>query len=110
MATNDTNATPNETLVSAKISGWGMAYSYTVLFSAALTVLKEITPPLLAAMKSLGHHWVTQGALDVILFVILGIVLTNRGKQMDGMKLANWIAGSTVLGGLIIFGFYFIEL
>ena len=110
MATNDTNTPQDDTLVSARISGWGMAYAYTVLFNAVLTVLKEVTPPLLAAMKSLGHHWVTQGVLDVALFVVLGILLTNTGKQMDGMKLANWIVGATVLGGLIIFGFYLIEL
>ncbi len=110
MATNDTNTPAQNGLVSAKISGWGMAYVYTVLFNAILTVLKEITPPLLALMKSLGHHWVTQGALDIILFVVLGVVLTNSGRQLEGEKLANWIAAATVVGGLIIFGFYLIEL
>jgi hypothetical protein len=110
MASNDTNNPHESALVSATISGWGMAYAYTVLFNAVLTVLKELTPPLLAVMKSLGHHWVTQGALDIIVFVVLGILLTNTGKQLDGSKLASWIVGTTVLGGLIIFGFYLIEL
>jgi len=110
MTSKNTQAADATMQLSAKISGWGMAFAYTVLFNAVLTVLKEITPPLLAVMKALGHHWVTQGALDIIVFVVLGIVLTNTGKQMDGVKLANWIAGSTVLGGLIIFGFYLIEL
>lgn len=110
MATNVSNTQASDRLVDARTTGYGMAYAYTVLFSAALTVVKELTPPLLDLMKSLGHHWVTQGVLNLIIFFVLASVLSRGGRQMEGGKLAQWIAGSTVLGGLVIFGFYLIEL
>jgi len=110
MVTQVSNTTTGDNLVDARITGFGMAYVYTVLFSAALTVLKELVPPLLNLMKALGHHWATQGGLNLIVFLVLAFLLTRSGRQMEGNKLANRIAGSTVIGGLIIFGFYLIEL
>nr|WP_306264869.1 hypothetical protein [Pararhizobium sp. IMCC3301] len=110
MATQVSNAATDDNLVDARITGYGMAYAYTVLFSAALTVLKELTPPLLNLMKALGHHWVTQGGLNLIVFFVLAAMLARSGRQMEGGRLAFWIAGSTVVGALIIFGFYLVEL
>ena len=110
MATNISQAKADDGLLDAKISGYGMAYVYTVLFSAVLTVVKETTPPLLNLMKSLGHHWVTHGVLNLIVFFVLASILVKSGRQMDGGRLGGMIAGATVIGGLVIFGFYLVEL
>ncbi len=110
MATKASDMQASDRLVDARITGYGMAYVYTVLFNAALTVVKELTPPLLDLMKSLGHHWVTQGVLNLVIFFVLATVLARSGRQMDGGRLGQWIAGSTILGGLVIFAFYLIEL
>lgn len=110
MAANVSHANAGDGLVDARSTGYGLSYVYTVLFNAALTVAKELIPPLLTLMNALGHHWVTQGILNLVIFFVLASILSRDGRQMEGGKLAQWIVGSTVVGGLIIFGFYLIEL
>jgi len=97
---SDDIATPTET-------GFGLSYAITCILSAILVVLKESSDAIhdgLAAV--LGHHWVTHGALDIVVFLVLGLILSRSGKTMTSSALIKTIVGGTVLGGLIITGYF----
>jgi len=109
MTTTTTNpAQTDSDMVNAKITGYGKAYSIAVIFNALLMMAKESSPALLGFMKALGHHWVSHGAFVLIVFFGLGMYFSSTGKQMSGSSLVNWIVGSTILGGLMIMGWFII--
>jgi len=95
--------------VSARVAGFGYSYAITSLLSALLVVLKEKNASVLDLMTSLsGHHWVTQGVLDIVLFVAIGWFLSRTalaGNASYG-SLISAVVGSTVISGLIIAGFF----
>ncbi len=90
---------------------FGIALAITSMLSALLVVVKELNAPLLNLMKQLtGHHWVTHGIFDLIVFVVLGFGLAQR-ETVTGLNFATKnfiavIATGVVIGGLIIAGFY----
>jgi len=101
--------TPDSVLLSPKITGFGLSYSIAVIFNALLMMLKEGSPGFRDFMAALtGHHWVTHGIFDLLVFFILGYVFTARGIRRDGNVLASYVVGSTVLAGLMIVGFFVI--
>ncbi|VAW20669.1 hypothetical protein MNBD_ALPHA12-800 [hydrothermal vent metagenome] len=104
MSNDQTNIAQNP---SATIIGYGISYSITSIFSALLVILKESNASVQGLLVALtGHHWVTHGLLNLILFVVLGIVLSRREIDMNGDTLTNLVVGATVLGGLIIASFF----
>ena len=101
--------TSHTDLLSPKITGFGLSYSIAVIFNALLMMLKEGSPAFRDFMAALtGHHWVTHGIFDLLVFFILGYVFTARGMRRDGNVLASYVVGSTVLAGLMIVGFFVI--
>lgn len=55
-----------------------------------------------------GHHWVTHGVLNLIVFLILGWVLAKTPlatRTSVGASIAS-VVGATVLGGLVTAGFF----
>ena len=93
---------------------YGVSLAITVLLSALLVVFKELSDPLLNFMKKVTvHHWVTHGAFDLIVFVVLGWLLAQlnggTGLKISTKSFITMIVGAVVLGGLIISGFYLIE-
>jgi len=104
MTTSNTNMAET---ASARVTGYGISYAITSILSALLVVLKESNESVLNLMVSLtGHHWITHGLLDVILFVALGALLSSRNITMSGNTLISTVVGSTILSGLIIAGFF----
>lgn len=93
------------------ITGFGLSYAFTSIFSALLVVLKEKSEGIHDGLAAItGHHWVTHGLLNVILFVVLGLVLSRPGRApMAASSLLNTIIGSTAISGLIIAGFFLIN-
>ena len=51
-----------------------------------------------------GHHWVTHAVVDVVLFAVLGLLLTK--VKISAERLTGLLIGSVVIAGLIIAGFY----
>jgi hypothetical protein len=100
--------TPESTdTVRAKTAGFAVSYAITSILSAILVVLKEGSQSIhdgLAAVT--GHHWVTHGLLDVIVFLVLGFVLAGRGLHLTTQAMLWTIVGSTVVSGLIIAGYF----
>jgi len=95
------------------IAGFGLSFAITSLFSAILVVLKETNQALLDWMKAAtGHHWVTQGVLVITLFVALGLIFSNikLDEKLDDRMMLTAIISTTIIGGLIIIGFYLIHI
>ena len=96
-----TTLTANETIDSAgtTTTAFGLSYAITSLFNVLLVVLKEAVPGVQNAMVAVtGHHWVTHGALDIIVFVLLGLVLARTSyAQMPAISLIKYVVGSTVV-------------
>lgn len=93
---------------------FGLSFAITCLFSALLVVIKETSQQtVLAWMKAATpHHWITHTLLDLILFVVLGVVLARandgQGLKISADKLNSYMVGAFVISGLIITGFYLI--
>lgn len=82
----------------------------TSVLSALLVLLKENNEDtVLAWMKAAtGHHWVTHGVIDLILFLIIGFL---AARYVDGLENRHGLAIGTLIGGvaagaLIIVGFF----
>ena len=93
---------------------FGLSFAITSLFSALLVILKETNPhTVMAWMKAATpHHWITHTLLDLIIFVVLGVILAraneSQGIKMSPDKLNSFIVGAFVVSGLIIAGFFLI--
>lgn len=91
--------------------GFGWSVAIVSLLSAILVVLKEKNEGLMEWMKgAMGHHWITQGVIVIVLFLVLGFILSSVLRQnADSAKLQAVtlaIVASTVVSGLIIAGFF----
>ncbi len=105
--TDKSAAQTNE--ISRYTASFGLSLGITSLFNALLVILKETNEAtVLAWMKAAGHHWVTQGVLDLIVFVALGFALVKIGQswQSQPNKVTASAIGGIVLGSLIIAAFF----
>ena len=91
---------------------FGMSFAITSVLSALLVVLKESNEDtVLAWMKAAtGHHWVTHGIFNLIVFVGLGWALSRldngQGLKITANILVICIVCAVFVSGLIITGFY----
>ncbi len=96
-------------VIGAQVAGFGYSYSLTSFASALLVVLKESNQSVLGFMVGLtGHHWVTHGLLAILLFLVIGWILSKSQftKSANANSLIVAVIGSTIVSGLIITGFY----
>ena len=86
--------------IGAAASGFGVSAVVTILFSTILTIVLDVFPtPTAWLTKLTGHPWTGHGLIDVILFFVLGFVLTRTGRQRDGIRLAIGLAIAAMIGG-----------
>jgi lipoprotein signal peptidase len=91
---------------------FGMSFAITSVLSALLVILKESNEEtVLAWMKAAtGHHWVTHGIFNLIVFVGLGWALSRldngQGLKITANILVICIVCAVFVSGLIITGFY----
>ena len=91
---------------------FGLSLAITSFLSALLVLLKEThEDTVLAWMKTVTvHHWVTHGLINLAVFVVLGVALSRpnngNGINISSKALAICIAGSVVISGILIAGFY----
>ena len=99
---------PSETYVSPSAAGYSIAAVIAIILNTLLTWAKESYPPLLAAMKSLAHHWVVHGVIIALVFLVLGHILSKQSfaRRMNGVTLAAYLCVATVLGGIGLIGFF----
>ena len=97
------------------IRSFGLSFAITSVFSALLVIIKESSEEgVLKWMAAVtGHHWVTHGLINLILFVVLGWILsrTNKGQgvNLSANGLISYIVGAIVISGVLISGFYLVE-
>jgi hypothetical protein len=91
---------------------FGLSLGITSVLSALLVILKETNEAtVLAWMKTVTlHHWVTHGLINLVVFVVLGFVL-SKPNNGDGVKisantLSICIAGSVIISAILIAGFF----
>lgn len=82
---------------------FGLSFSITSVLSAVLVILKETyEDSLLETMKSLtGHHWVTHGVIDILIFLVLGWILSKVNKG-EGVNLSANILVSCIIGAIVV--------
>ncbi|OGP59913.1 MAG: hypothetical protein A2V65_07095 [Deltaproteobacteria bacterium RBG_13_49_15] len=91
---------------------FGLSFAITSFISALLVILKETNEDtVLKGMAAItGHHWITHGLFDIILFAVLGLAFSKfhsgRGLQISTNALIGSIVGSVIISGLLIAGFY----
>lgn len=91
---------------------FGLSFAITSIVSAILVIVKESNEDtVLVWMKAAtGHHWITHGLFDLILFVVLGWILSRpnnaEGIRISANRLIGSIAGAVVISSLLIMGFY----
>jgi len=94
------------------VKSFGLSFAITSFISALLVLLKESNEDTVLKWMAgaTGHHWVTHGIIDIILFVVLGWILAmpNNGKgvNISVNALAGSIVVSTVVSTLLIAGFF----
>jgi len=94
---------------------FGLSFAITSVLSALLVIIKESSEEgVLAWMKAMtGHHWVTHGLINLIIFVVLGWALSRAGKgqgvKISANGLVSCIVGAVIVGGVLITGFYLLH-
>ena len=94
---------------------FGLSFAITSVVSALLVIIKELSEEgVLALMKAItGHHWVTQGLFNLILFVVLGWALARvnkrQGLNLSANGLVSCIVGAVIISGVLIAGFYLLH-
>src|SRR3989339_519327 len=92
--------------LSRSSAGYTIAAIVAILFSTALTIAKESYTALLAAMKSISHHWTVHGVIVLAVFLILGALLSRRSWNIGGMMLASTVFISTAISGFALLFFF----
>ena len=94
---------------------FGLSFAITSGISALLIIIKESSEEgVLAAMKAItGHHWVTHGLINLIIFVVLGWAFSradkSQGVKISANGLVSCIAGAVMISGVLIAGFYLLH-
>lgn len=110
VAHSSARATDPATTTDRLAPAFAISAGVTSVLSALLVVLKETNEDtVLAWMKAAtGHHWVTHGIIDLILFVVIGLLAlryVNNLQDRPGLSIGTLIGG-VAAGALIIVGFF----
>lgn len=99
----------SETGLSHTAIAYGVGASVAVVFNTLLAWVKDSYPPLNAAMKQItGHHWITHGLAVVLVFFVVGFVLSRRsGDAIQGVYTPIVVlCGAVVIAGLGLAGWF----
>lgn len=114
LATTTRSATSIESYeIGTYTASFGISLGVTSVFNALLVIIKETNETtVLAWMKAAGHHWVTHGVLDLMVFVVLGFALAQLGESWRATpnQVTAIAVGGVVIGGMIVAGFFLRQL
>lgn len=86
-------------------AGFGLSVVVASLLNALIVLVKETDHHVMSAFKAaLGHHWVTHGAILIVLFIILGFVFTavDIGKRFTFGTMLKCIVWSVIISSAVI--------
>jgi hypothetical protein len=98
----DGTATEQTRAAERLAAGFGLAAAITVVFNTVLALVKDAYEPLNQFMARLtGHHWVSHALFDLVVFFLLGWLMTTRGAPASGLtnRLVVTLAGAVVIAG-----------
>ncbi|QIK20323.1 hypothetical protein G7968_16630 [Ralstonia solanacearum] len=108
-----TSKAQQETGLGELTTSFGLSLGATSVLSALLVILKEThESSVLAWMKAAtGHHWVTHGMLDVLVFILLGFALRGLARRLQSRPaiVTTLALGGVVVGALLVAGFYSLD-
>jgi hypothetical protein len=91
-------------------AAFGWAAVVVIIFNTVLAWIKDAYEPLNTLMAHLtGHHWITHGLVDVILFFLVGWLLTrSHASALTGSLAASVVVAAVVAGGGLALWFLFV--
>lgn len=90
-------------------AGFAAAAGIAILFNTALAWAKDAYKPLNSLMNAIAwHNWITQGIVDLILFIGLGLVFSrmNWAGRVAPNRLISFVAAAAVVAGAGLFIWY----
>jgi uncharacterized membrane protein YjfL (UPF0719 family) len=88
---------------------FGIAAAVAIVFNTVLALVKDGYKPLEKGMANItGHHWITHGIVDLLVFIAIGIVLLKMRKQINEDKLPNYLIYSVVTASFGLLAWFFI--
>lgn len=88
---------------------FALSAAIACVFNTALAWAKDAHAPLNKFMASLtGHHWITHGVADCIVFVGLGLVFmqTSVGSKLNPDRLVSIVIWSVAAASLGLFAWF----
>jgi hypothetical protein len=81
--------------------GYGIAAVVAILGNTALAWVKEENPAVKALMKQLlYHHWIAHGVAVLLVFFVLGFILSRIVRPSPARALAAWLVAASAAGAL----------
>jgi uncharacterized membrane protein SirB2 len=99
----------NKTNTDKYFVGFGLSLVVTILLNAVILFFKEISTNVMNAMKAaLGHHWTTHGVILIVVFVVLGFILSNvkLKTEWNSQRMLKYIIWAVIISTVIIAGFF----
>jgi uncharacterized membrane protein SirB2 len=90
-------------------AGFAMAAAVTILFSTVLACVKDAYKPLNNFMNTEAwHNWIAHGLIDVILFILLGMIFSKSGvaERIAPHRLISFLVAAVIVAGFGLFVWY----
>jgi hypothetical protein len=90
-------------------AAFALAAAVACVFNTALAWAKDAYAPLNSFMASLtGHHWITHGLADCIMFAGLGVVFmkTSTANKIRPARLVSVVVWAVVAASVGLFAWY----
>ncbi len=89
--------------------GFAASAAIVVLLNTIVACAKDASLPLKKLLASpTGSDWTTQGLVDVIVFIVLGLILSNTSlsEKMTSKRLISFLVAAVVIAGVGLFAWY----
>lgn len=90
-------------------SAFALAAAVACIFNTLLAWAKDAWPPLNKFLASLlGHHWITHGVADCVVFFGLGMIFMNTSlaEKIKPERMVSILVWSVVAASVGLFGWF----
>lgn len=103
----DVTSTWRDAALDSASTAFGLSAAVVMAFNTLLAWVKDSYEPLNSFMAALtGHHWITHGLVDVLLFFGLGAFFMARHTQVRAGALLIAVVAAAVFGGAGLAGWF----